>query len=75
VWDPCSKGFGLKPKSPNPNSMHMEGEEGDPDPRDKILDHHQTMDKRGLNPANKNTSQLVIKGASTITREKEEVRQ
>jgi hypothetical protein len=53
----------------------MEGEEGDPDLRDKILDHHQTMDKRGLNPANKNTSQLVIKGTSTITREKEEVRQ
>jgi hypothetical protein len=53
----------------------MEGKEGDPDPRDKILDHHQTMDRRELNPANKNTSQLVIKRTSTIAREKEEVRQ
>jgi hypothetical protein len=34
----------------------MEGEEGDLDPRDKILDHHQTMDRRGMNPAIKNTS-------------------
>jgi hypothetical protein len=53
----------------------MEGKEGDPDPRDRILDHHQTMDRREFNPANKNTSQLVIKRTSTIAREKEEVRQ
>jgi hypothetical protein len=53
----------------------MERKEGNPDPGDKILDHHQSMDRREFNPANKNTSQLVIKGTSTITREKQEVRQ
>jgi hypothetical protein len=52
----------------------MEGEEGDPDPRDKILDHHQTMDRRELNPANKNTSQLVIKGTSNMRDNKGERR-